>query len=172
VCLNVVCEVIGCKCAGERWSFDAGTASTRGIIYRGPRLSMLPPDGRHHNSLRGYVTIWRAITSSGCTTVNGTHDAAARKTRQPGRLVSLGGSGSGHNRELERTSPSSADRFTRPASDLELLCYAIPSTSLREPIGFRHRRRHFLLARPLHSRDRSYTIIIIIIYEMNLLFRW
>lgn len=31
-----VCEAIGYKCAGERWSFDAGTASARGFYTRGP----------------------------------------------------------------------------------------------------------------------------------------
>jgi len=59
--LVCVCEAIGYKCTGERWSFDAETALARGFYTRGSYggRSMLPPvvRSRHHD--RGYVTAVR-----------------------------------------------------------------------------------------------------------------
>jgi len=66
--------------------------------------------------------------TSGCTTSNGKlvrDTTITRRTRQWYHAM-FPSTRRGHNRELEqRTSPSFADRFTWPASDLELLCYAI-----------------------------------------------
>jgi hypothetical protein len=157
--VRVWCSVLairsGYKCAGERWSFDAGTESAWGFY--------MDHDSRRFPRFAVAALTASVVTSRRCDNF-GMHDRKRyrhsrlhrRRTRQ--RYVSFYTNNGAYNRELEdRTSPS-ADRFTWPAGDLELLCYAI--SSLREPIGFRHRRyyqrRHrFLLDLPPYTYTRT-----------------